>query len=233
MTATSDYDVIWRDVYGDMQDYGPTHRHMRRIVESIVRDIDYETILDVGCGAGHNFDQLMKDKQISRLTGADISQDALNVAQSRFNGDFHKLDITRDKLDGQWDLVFTSLLLEHVEDDISALKNMRAMTGKYLLLTTIAGNFERYRKWDEQMGHVRNYQAGELEQKLAQCGYTVERSIYWGFPFFTPIARTLQNYRTSRSSFSRMARLQAEIMYYLYFLNSWKRGDLLIILARV
>lgn len=231
-TAPHNYDEIWQNVYGAIQDYGPTHRHMRRILRQLLDTITYSSVLDVGCGAGHNIPLLTQGQDITRFSGVDISQTALDYAKKEHDGDFHLLDITRETLPGEWELVFSSLLLEHVEDDVTVLKHMHAMSSKYLLVTTIAGDFERYRRWDEQMGHVRNYQVGELEEKCESVGFTVEQAIYWGFPFYTPFARTLQNYMTSKSSNGWTTRIQAEIMYYLYFLNSQQRGDILFLLAR-
>ena len=34
--AAISYDDVWRDVYGDMQDVGPVHRHMRRILAGVL-----------------------------------------------------------------------------------------------------------------------------------------------------------------------------------------------------
>jgi hypothetical protein len=108
---------------------------------------------------------------------------------------------------------------------------MRAMTGRYLLLTTIAGDYNRYRSWEAQVGHVRNYARGELEQKLRAAGFSVEHTIYWGFPFYNPVARTLQNHMTATSRYAWPARLIAEGMYWLYFLNGRRRGNLLVALS--
>ena len=129
--------------------------------------------------------------------------------------------------------MYCSLLLEHVPDDISALRHMRAMTGKYFMATTIAGDFDRYRPWEEQLGHIRNYRVGELEEKLEKFGFTIRRAIYWGFPFYSPFARALHNRMKAKSKFRPTTCLIAKMMYYLYFLNSYERGDLLIVLAEV
>lgn len=231
--VTHDYDAIWKNVYGSLQDYGPTHRHMRRILQTYLRDLDYASVLDVGCGAGHNIPLLTEGRQIEQVAGVDISQVALDMASEKYpEAAFMLGDVTRESLPEQWDLVFSSLLLEHVENDVDVLRHMRQMSRKYVLVTTIAGDFERYRAWDEQVGHVRNYQVGELEAKCEQAGLTVERVNYWGFPFFTPFARTLQNHMKSQSAATTFSRISAEIMYYLYFMNSWQRGDLLVLLAR-
>jgi len=226
------YDDIWNTAYGDMQEVGPVHRHMRRLLAELLDGIDYDSVLDVGCGAGHNLPLLCARREPSRVCGVDISTEALGRARERSSADFVQLDIEQDALDDRWDLVFSSLVLEHLPDDERALRNMRAMSDKHLLITTIAGDFERYRAWDEQMGHVRNYRPGELEEKVARAGFHVEKAIYWGFPFYSPMARLLQNRMTSEPSYGTATRALAALMYGLYFLNSRRRGDLLILLAR-
>lgn len=227
-----DYDEIWTETYGEMQDSGPVHRHMRRLLERMLAHLDYRSALEVGCGAGHNLPLITAGRTLDRVTGVDISETALARARERAPGEFVALDIESGRLPGTWDLVFCSLVLEHLPADVAALENMRAMCGEHLVLTTIAGNFERYRAWDEQMGHVRNYARGELEAKLGRAGFAVEEAIYWGFPFYTPVARTLQNRMTSEPEFTPSARAIAAVMHKLYYLNSSRRGDVLIVRAR-
>ena len=228
-----DYDAIWRDVYGDMQDVGPTHRHLRRLLAAMLRPLAYRTAIDVGCGAGHNFSLLVEGRELETLAGADISAEALRRARSRWpHAELHQLDIQREALEQRWDLVLCSLVLEHLPDDEAALRNMRQMTAGHLAVATIAGDFERHRSWERQMGHVRNYARGELEEKLERAGFTVERTVYWGFPFYSPIARRMHNSMRSEAEYGAGSRLAARIMYLVYWLNSSRRGDLVLALAR-
>ena len=229
------YNNAWESVYGDIQQYGATHKHLRRIVSNILRDINYKSFVDVGCGIGANTSLLSKDKNISRMVGIDISDKALNEARKKYNAEFTLMDIQKDCLDEKFDLVFCSLLLEHVLDDQIVLGHLYKMTGHYLLLATIGGNYERYRKWDEKMGHVRNYIMPELESKLNKAGFKVIKNIQWGFPFFSPIGRLLQNIRPEMGigKYGLVAKTISNIMYWLGYLNSSKRGDLLVVLAEV
>lgn len=230
--AVPDYDEVWNEVYGDMQDVGPVHRHMRRMLRQMLAAISYRSAIEIGCGAGHNLALLSRNGGLGRLSGADISANALERTRAAHpETDLHLLDIEAGALDGTWDLVFSSLVLEHLPADERALAHMREMCSGHLLVSTIAGDFERYRAWDEQMGHVRNYAVGELEGKLARAGFRVRTALYWGFPFYSPLARSLQNGMTSEPTYSRSTRVLAEAMYRLYFLNSRRRGDLLIVLA--
>jgi len=226
------YDELWETAYGDMQEIGPVHRHMRRIVADLLSGLTYGSVLDVGCGAGHNLRLLASGCSVERVTGVDISAEALGRARERMPaGDFVPLDIERAALSGTWDLVFSSLLFEHLMHDEAALGNVRKMAARDLVLTTIAGDFGRYRAWDQQVGHVRNYAPGELERKLEVAGFAVRRAIYWGYPFYTPVVRTLQNRSRATSEYSRGARLAAALMYRVFFLNSSRRGDLLVVHA--
>jgi SAM-dependent methyltransferase len=233
-SVSAQYDEIWENVYGGMQSVGPVHRHMRRLLRPILAGLEYQSVLDVGCGRGDNIALLTAGRSVERVTGLDVSPRALDQARASVTGDFHQLDVQVDRLPGTWDLVFSTLLLEHLPDDDSALRNMRAMTGRHLVVTTIGGDFDRYRAWDERVGHVRNYQDGELEDKLSRAGFVLKRELRWGFPFFSPLARLLQNRsQVAAGKFGGGARLAAEAMYLVYFLNSARRGDLLIAVAGV
>jgi SAM-dependent methyltransferase len=231
-SAATRYDALWESAYGDMQEIGPVHRHMRRLLAEMLGGLDYASVLDVGCGAGHNLPLLTAGRELERVTGADVSEEALGRARERMpEAEFTQLDVERGPLDGTWDLVFSSLLIEHLPDDEAALRNMRAMTGRHLVVSTIAGDFDRYRAWDEQVGHVRNYQRGELERKLDAAGFAVQRTVYWGFPFYTPLVRTLQNRSRPTAEYTRAARVAAAVMHRVFFLNSRRRGDLLLVHA--
>src|SRR5690348_7778780 len=90
-----DYNRIWEEVYGDLQDRGPAHRHLRRLLARALRDLDYETALDVGCGAGHNVPLLASASEVARITGVDISSGALERARERFPAaEFVHADVT-------------------------------------------------------------------------------------------------------------------------------------------
>lgn len=230
--ATARNDELWTNAFGEMQVVGPVHKHMRRLLGEMLSRIDYHTAVDVGCGAGDNADLLGSAASLERLVGIDVSGEALARAARRVPGEYHLLDVQAERVDERFDLVFSSLLLEHLEDDQSALANMRAMCGRWFVASTIAGDFERYRAWDEQMGHVRNYARGELERRLDRAGFEVVSAVYWGFPFYSPVARALQNFTRASAEFSASERLLAAALYRLYFLNSRRRGDLLVVLAR-
>jgi SAM-dependent methyltransferase len=227
-----DYDQIWRDVYGGMQDHGPTHKHLSRLVRKELAGLDYSSVYEVGCGAGHNFALLTEGRTIDAIGGMDISEVALEQARRRSGGEFTLGDIQTEPIQGQWDLVFSSLVLEHLEQDEEALRNIAPAVGKYFVVSTIGGDYERYRAYDEQVGHVRNYGPGELDAKLERAGFRVLRSIAWGWPLYSPISRTLQrNTNAGIGTLSLAERIAAKVMYAAFYLNSSRRGDILLAVA--
>ncbi|MBV9837521.1 MAG: class I SAM-dependent methyltransferase [Solirubrobacterales bacterium] len=231
MTSASGYDRLWEDVYGDLQEVGPAHRHLARLLARMLGELEYASVLEVGVGFGHNLPVLTARRRISRLAGVDASELAVRHVAARWVGEFELLNIATERLDQAFDLVCCALVLEHVPDDRAALANMRAMCSKYLLIATIGGRFERYRPWEEQVGHVRNYAPGELQAKLTDAGFELLQTVCWGFPFYSPLARTLQNRIAASHELSAGARLLARLLYAIYFLNSSRRGDLLLVLA--
>ena len=57
--------------------------------------------------------------------------------------------------------------------------------------------------------------------------------MYWGWPFYSPIARRLQNRMKAEAEYSAATKLIAKVMYLVYFLNSSRRGDVVFVLGRV
>lgn len=235
MNKLLDYNKFWEDTFGDIQQVGPTHKHLHRIYSEILKEIEYESIVDVGCGPGLNFQLLYKGKLIKELAGIDISNKCIQSIKEKYQGEFGVLDIQEACLERKYDLVFCSLLLEHVLNDDKAIENLFKMTGKYLLVTTIQGNYKRYERWEKTMGHIRNYNQGELEKKLIRNGFRIIKKIEWGFPFYSPIQRFLHNINPDMTvgKFGFIARIIATLFYWLGFFNSWKKGDIIIILAQV
>ena len=85
---TVDYDAIWDETWGDMQNLGPVHRHSARLIVEAVRLLDVRSIVDVGCGNGANLEALQSSLGITDVVGLDISPRALEVARRRVRVSF-------------------------------------------------------------------------------------------------------------------------------------------------
>jgi SAM-dependent methyltransferase len=231
--VTVDYDKLWTKTWGGMQDVGPVHRHTAEIIVREVRRLSPASVIDVGCGNGNNLLALERALRIAALTGIDISAEAIDIARSRVRGDFHVMDLERDPgLPHQFDLVLTSQVIEHLHDDDGFLRKLRAMCGKHVFVGTMQG---RMRKSELAIGHLRNYTRRGLEGQMRNAGFEIERVIEWGFPFYSPIYRTLIEYvggQTRDIAYNRRDRFIASALYHLYRLNMSTKGDVLMIVGR-
>jgi len=227
------YDELWRSTWGDMQHVGPVHRHIQDDLLRVVRSLDVRTILDVGCGSGENLGALAREGRYT-LAGTDLSPEALELTRRKVPGvETVVLDVQRDRLPGTYDLVMSIQVLEHLPDDRAALANMAAMSARYVFASTMAG---RMRGSEANIGHVRNYRWAELRKKMADAGITVLWMRGWGFPFYSPIYRTVAEWLPGgppAGTISRPQRAVAALLYYLYKLNVPGRGDVLSALGTV
>lgn len=226
-----DYDALWADCWGLMQDIGPVHRHLRRLIVEMLRPLSVSSVLDVGCGNGTNLQALVHSLKSLEVTGVDISHQALEIARQRVDGIFQLLDAEQSYLERRFDLVLSSQVIEHIEDDDAFLRNLRRMTSRYCLVTTLQG---RMRPSERLMGHLRNYSRAGLEEKLRSADFIPQRVVEWGFPFYSPLYRTAVEWIGGKMNVgdSWRDRFIARLLYQLYRLNSTRRGDVLVILAQ-
>jgi SAM-dependent methyltransferase len=228
------YDEGWQFKWDDMKKFGPFSRHLRRIIKNMIRPLDFESVLDVGCGQGSFLQELRSEFPRIKPYGIDISSSGIELARKRVpEGKFCVLDITNNRLDETCDLVVCSEVLEHIPDDVTALRNLRKMTGRYLIVSTPQG---RMRGFEKQVGHVRNYAPGELVRKIESVGFTVLSVVEWGFPFYSPLYRSFLDLTGSKGTtgeFGAFRKLTAKLIYWLFLLNSSNRGDEIFVLAKV
>lgn len=232
MSSTS-YDELWQTAWGDMQRHGPVHRHATEDLLRTVASLGVRTILDVGCGSGDNLEALARDDRYV-LTGVDVSEQALARARRRVpRATLGMLDAQREALPQTFDLVMSLQVVEHLLDDVSAIRNMAKMTGRFLLVATMQG---RMRTSELAIGHIRNYSEVELRRKIEAAGAEIVWIRGWGFPFYSPIYRTLAEWLPGgppTGAMGRGSQLIAAALYQLYRLNIPGRGDVITALARV
>lgn len=226
------YDVLWRTVWGDMQRLGPVHRHILKNLVSTVSALDVRSVLDVGCGSGENLAALAAFGRYE-LMGLDVSQEALSLARRRVpSARLSRLDIERDALPEQFDLVMSIQVAEHLLDDVGGFRNIASMARAYVFISTMQGHM---RPSETAIGHVRNYSAAELQCKLERVGLTVLKVWGWGFPFYSPLYRSLVEWLPGgppAGPLGPLGRFAARALYHLYRLNLPGRGDVLSALAR-
>lgn len=234
MTAVA-YDTLWSGQWDDMRLFGPMARHSRRLMRHLAADLAPASILDVGCGEGSLLKALGALHPKAVLTGVELSESALGLAWATLPGAaLSALDIATARLPHTFDLVVSADVVEHIENDRAAFANMAAMVapGGRLIVATLQG---RMRPFEQKIGHVRNYAAGELAAKIAATGLMVERVIEWGFPLYSPLYRDLLDVLGNSGTggkFGPLRKLLCHFLYGLFLLNSARRGDYIFVRAR-
>ncbi len=137
-------------------------------------------VLDAGCGTGLLLAGLPKGLT---LAGLDISARALDHAVRRLPD----ADLRQGALPqampfgpGSQDLVLLTDVLEHIPDDAGTLRVLHDVLkpGGRLLLTVPALPF-LWTRHDEEHGHQRRYTRAQLEERLLEAGFVVEKLSYY------------------------------------------------------
>lgn len=179
------------------------HVGRRRIIASLVEEICRQVkdrrprILDVGCGTGAN---LLMLSEYGDAEGVDISEDALAFCRERgLNKVKHGAAEELPYEDCAFDLVTALDVVEHIDDDVASLREMRRVLrpdGRVLLF--VPTFMFLWGLQDDVSNHRRRYRLPELHRVLEQAGFEVERSTYANITFFAPILLIRQLMRLTK-----------------------------------
>ncbi len=91
----------------------------KRATKDILKNLDFQKVLELGCGTGKNTAFLLK--KAKRITAVDFSEKMLDIAREKYKEqpvNFKKADITSawDWTTENFDLVTCNLILEHIEN---------------------------------------------------------------------------------------------------------------------
>jgi SAM-dependent methyltransferase len=166
--------------------YVGRRRIIRSLVEQICATLDDPRILDVGCGTGANLKMLA---DYGRAEGVDISQQAVDFCherglQSVKLGAAEELPYENDS----FDLVTALDVVEHLDDDVAGLREMRRVLrpNGHLLLFVPAFMF-LWGVQDDVSNHRRRYTLPSLVKAAEAAGFEVEWSNYANISFFLPV----------------------------------------------
>lgn len=152
-----------------------------------IRPFIGKNVLEIGCGTGNLAHYLSAPGR--RITGIDINADFVKTAAARFKGrkdisvmrcDFLKGDKRLKK--SSFDTIVMLNVLEHIKDDICALKKAAALLkpGGTLVNLVPAMGFA-YGELDRQLGHFRRYQRDTLLELNNAAELKDEKMFYMNF----------------------------------------------------
>ena len=164
----------------------------RRIIQYLVEKIctmlnnPNPRILDVGCGTGANLKMLV---DYGRAEGVDISQQAVDFCRER-GLDLVKLGAAEQLPyeNGSFELVTALDVVEHLDDDVAGLREMRRVLcrdGRVLLF--VPAFMFLWGVQDDVSNHRRRYTLPSLLKAVEAAGFSVEWSSYANISFFVPV----------------------------------------------
>lgn len=131
-------------------------------------------VLDIGAGAGTL--ALYAANKKCNVLGIDISRDAVNAANESAeligfkNIKFKVMKFPEKSPGGKYDFIFFTEVIEHLQDDEKAIKEISNMLKKngIMFLSTPSRNAPLHKigltkKFDKKVGHIRRYSVDELE----------------------------------------------------------------------
>jgi len=164
------------------------YRVRRKIVTDLISKYSQQEIkiVDIGCGTG----RLMLDLQrLGQVFGMDASQKAIEFCRSRGITNLQLGDITRLPYEeNEFDVVLCLDVLEHTEDDIQAIKEIKriAKPGGLIIIFVPAFPF----LWgvsDIVSNHFRRYTAKEMISKIEKENLHIVEDSYFNSILFLPI----------------------------------------------
>lgn len=164
----------------------PAPRYLLRRARVLrqLRGITPCEVLEIGCGAGvllHELDDLG-----FRCTALESSPEARQLASQLAAEAGKAIDFVQSPgpdWAGRFPLVMAFEVLEHIEDDIGALRAWREWTAPGgALLLSVPSHMAKWNPSDVWAGHFRRYERAGLVAVMEQAGFRVEHIECYGFP---------------------------------------------------
>jgi SAM-dependent methyltransferase len=157
------------------------YRGRRSVLEGVVAGLHLPArarILDAGCGSGRNMVDLSSH---GAVTGIELSDVSVQVARARDVGDVIAGSVLQMPFDSDsFDLAASLDVIEHLEDDLGALRELRRVVapGGSLLVTVPAYPW-LWSGHDEINHHYRRYTRRSLQRVAEQAGWQQIRTTHF------------------------------------------------------
>jgi SAM-dependent methyltransferase len=153
------------------------------LIERWLGEIRPASVLEVGTGMGAMAFRLASRYQ---YRGYEPDPTSYGEASRRLaalgRGDVRNMEIPTDP-DRSFDLVVAFEVLEHIEEDVAALRSWaRWLAPGGHVMMSMPSHPGRYGPWDEKVGHFRRYTRDSLTTALNGAGFEVRSIESWGMP---------------------------------------------------
>lgn len=146
------------------------------------------SVLDVGTGTGANL-RLLRELHVNSPTGLENNELAIQYCRSKGLGDVKRGDICAMPFDDQsFDFVLATDVIEHVEGDAAALREVaRVLREDGKTLIAVPAFPSLWGLQDVVAHHKRRYRLAPLLQKMRAAGLEPRRAYHFNYLLFIPI----------------------------------------------
>ncbi len=143
-----------------------------------------QRVLEIGSGIG-NESRFLVGREL--LVLSDVFDPYVEILKRRFGGNEEIHIVKHDINDGAvqkfhpfaLDTVVSMNVLEHIQDDEKALRNIHQLIPPNArLILLVPAHPKLFGTLDEQLGHFRRYSQEDLSAKLTRNGFTVEKIFF-------------------------------------------------------
>ena len=132
------------------------------------------SILDFGAGSGTLTDLVYEECTI-KPDCIEIDNELVGVLEQKGYRTFNSLK----NLTQKYDWIYSSNVLEHIDDDQETLKDMYSALNAEGMLAIYVPAFQiLFSSFDTSVGHFRRYSKTEIERKLSRSGFKIIESRY-------------------------------------------------------
>ena len=160
------------------------------MIQRFLHDVPHTAkILEVGCASGAFLKEL-REKGYSDLWGVDVSEAAIRLCHERGLSNARLEDAAATTfVDESFDVVISSDVLEHIENDKQALHEwQRVLKPQGKLILFVPAHPFLWSAHDVANHHIRRYKKKDLFLRLKAAGFTIKRVSYWDVVLFFPVA---------------------------------------------
>lgn len=153
-------------------------------------------ILDAGCGTGTN---LLEYSRLGDATGVDAFAEAIELCRERGLDNVMQAPVEKLPFEpNSFDLLFATDVIEHLDDDVLALRELRrvAAGGARLVLTVPAYQW-LWSDHDVSVHHRRRYTADTLRDSVRAAGWSPAVMTYF-FTTALPVVAAVRRLRRRR-----------------------------------
>ena len=181
-----DFEKKYHDVEIDHWWFKSRRKYLLDLLKNAPKD---SKILDIGCSSGI----FLKDLENlgfkpENLFGIDISDKAIDNCKANGIANAFVMDAQNIILTETFDIIIASDCLEHLQDDVKAIKNWKNLLkiggDMYVFVPAFMSLWSYH---DEVNMHFRRYTNPELKAKLKVENLQIIKSSYWNFFLFIPV----------------------------------------------